>query len=134
MFWLIRVIGSYLYLWFEGIKGEGLFAEMPVIRDTSSLTAFSLDGYDITVHANRRDYHYRFVRRMVPRRHYSLFTVFSVVSIDAPDYLKEVCSFQVVLPPLHPWFVSERVQREAVIRAYLDLLIARAHSRKVRHS
>lgn len=134
MFGLIRVIGSYLYLWYVRIKGENLFSEVPTIRDTSSLTAFSLDGYDITIHANRRDYERRYVHQVVASKRHSLYTVFSVVSNNAPDYLKEVCSFQVTLPPLLPWFVTERAQREAVIHAYVDLLIARAHSRKVRSS
>ena len=61
---------------------------------------------------------------------YATFRVFSVVSHDAPASLKTACELEVDIPAMVPSFVSNELQKETAIQAYLDILIEKIRIEK----
>lgn len=123
---LVRLLASLMAYWVERIKGPRTTEEVVVPRTRSEgLTGHSVSGYEISIHCQERRYKIRYKRWWMASDEFRLFNVFATVTGDAPDRLKEACKLEMTLPVLLSSLAATEKQREAVINAYLDILIAR---------
>lgn len=86
---------------------------------------YSVSGFTIEIFCQRKRYRRYYDNWFVPNNDHIAYRVFSVVSSDAPDILKQACELDLDIPALLPSFVPDEGQREEVVKAYLDLLIQR---------
>lgn len=130
-----KTLVSAIFFWWEKLKGTRTIKEVkspPTFE--RSLDALSVDGFSITFHCHRLDYHQTYSRWFVPSKVHTLYRVYCTVTNDAPAALKEACDLTVDLPALHPEFVGDKFQKEAAIGAYMDLLITRMRERQIIHA
>lgn len=115
-----------LFLWVDRQRG-------PVHVDRQSrceelnehLIGYAIAGYQIRLYCQKKRYMQRYLRWHMPSLTYCTFRVFGRVTADAPEALRRACELDIDLPRMTPYFVSESVQKEMAVRAYLDLLIER---------
>jgi hypothetical protein len=115
-----------VYLLFERIKGVAFFEEIvtpPAL--TEHLTGYSVSGYELRLYCQRKKYRRTYLRWSWLNRTYSAFRVYSITSNDAPPCLREACELDIYFPAFAPSFLSENLQKELAIQAYLDILIER---------
>jgi hypothetical protein len=89
------------------------------------LTGYAVAGYEIQFFCHKRSYQRCHALWFIPNRRYFMFRVFCVVSNDAPRSLRNACELELDLPLMTPRFVSEHLQKETAVQAYLDILIGR---------
>jgi hypothetical protein len=125
----MALIQSWLdsaYRWFEKIKGGSIVRRTYRVSDLGEqLTGHSVAGYEIRLYCQQKHYVREYLWWIFPRQTYSTFRVFGSVTADAPASLKKACELDIDLPRLRPRFLSEALQVEAAIQAYLDILVAR---------
>lgn len=112
LFWIVRLEG------FHSVK------EIPMRRDAmDTMTVRSLHGYEISIYCQARQYRQLYKKWFVPDRIATSYRIFSNVSSDAPERLKEVCELELTFPVMYFKTGNEYSQKEKAITAYLDLLI-----------
>jgi len=117
---LLFVIASIVHQ----IKGPSQLVELKDDIDAiESLIGFSHHGYRIQIHCKEINYLCKYKRSFIPDKKKSIYKVYADISDNAPVKLKRFCGHERHFPKLlFSWFPSS-TQREAAIRAYLDLLI-----------
>lgn len=124
-----------LFLIVEKLKGASTIVEQHNTRDLLvHLAGHSVSGYEVRLYCQRkfflRVYHSRWVRDET----YSTFRVFSVVSADAPLALRTACEMELDVPAIAPSYLSNDLQKETAIQAYLDILIERIRQDHISHA
>lgn len=126
--WCLDVV----FLLFEKLKGQQKVEELHSTQTlVGHLTGYSVAGYEIRLFCQKRRYLKKYSRWFVPDQIHTLYHVYSSVSNDAPANLKTVCELDLNIPAMTPSFVSEKLQKEAAIHAYLDILIAKLKQQAV---
>lgn len=121
-----RLAGKLLAFLTEKVKGPRTTVDIVTPRSRSEkLTGYSVSGFVINIHCQERRYQLRYRRWFIPNQEFQLYHVFATTSNDSPERLKEACKLDAVFPLLLSRGVSERKQEEAVVSAYLDILITR---------
>ncbi len=130
--WLL----SLIYILVSRAKGPSIVEELHVPGDLLGppLTGHSTDGYEITIYCRKKRYRRRYERWFGSTQDLTMYQVYSTVSSDAPDALRRACELDRDFPPFHPEFISDEVQKEAAINAYLDLVADRLQSGKLFNS
>lgn len=112
------------YLGLERLLGLSSVQRYWKVSDLSEqLTAVSVAGFEIRVFCHERVYVRTYLNWRRWRRTYQLYRVFGQLSYDAPQALQTACQMDIELPRLRPWFVSDELQKQAAVAAYLDILI-----------
>jgi hypothetical protein len=109
-------------------KGNMSFTDITIPEDRDLvgwLEGHSVTGYRIKIFCSKVRYRKQYSRWYVPSTEIDLYHVYSVVSDDAPEPLKEACSLEIIVPPPHREFISAEFQKDTAIEWYLDLLIQR---------
>lgn len=125
MTWIQRWIDR-AYLGWEHLLGASTVS----CRNHSSnlgaqLIGYSVAGYEIRVYCQPRHYVREYLWWRWLRGRYCTFRVFGRVTADAPENLQKACELDLTVPKLRPRFVSEDLQRQAAVKAYLDVLLAK---------
>lgn len=108
----------------ERIKGSSRLVAVRLSPNLSEdLTAYSVSGFQIRIYCklehNRREYD----RWFIPSEDLISYRVYGVASSDAPQALREVCDYDVVVPYTKRWIFS--TSRSSAIKVYLNVLIKR---------
>lgn len=123
---LVQSWADALFLWAERAKGARCVEEIHSPQSLSAqLTGYAVSGYEISLYCQTKQYLCRHLAWWVPNRVFTTYHVFSVVSSDAPQSLREACALDVPLPAMSPRYVSRKLQKKLALNAYLDLLIER---------
>ena len=127
--YFIRRLLSRCFLFVEKrLKGNKIFRDVsnPEDKDlVGTLTGYSVTGYQIRIYCSRQRLQKVHARWYIPTTNIDLYHVYSVVSQDAPQSLKDACALEVRIPSPVPEFLSTEFQKDAAIECYLDLLIQR---------
>lgn len=91
--------------------------------DIESMIGHSIDGYTIKIYCQERNYLCKYRNWYILDRVKTVYHVFTEVSIDAPESLKVFCQRKRDFPKLLNGLMPSASQKEAAIRAYLDLII-----------
>lgn len=117
---------DWLYLWHDRHRGPIRLNKHHRVEELHEhLTGYAIAGYEIRLYCQKKRYIRQYLWLRLPSLHYCTFRVFGRVTADAPEALRRACELDVDLPLLTPHFISESVQKEMAVRAYLDLLIER---------
>lgn len=122
---LLSVFATWLVLLLEGLKRPVRTIEVPSRRPPTKLVAVAIEGYEITIHAVRKDFIKEYANRFFGNKRFKVYHVFGIPSNDAPEDLKKACYPPVTFPLFYYSFVDDRLQRDHAIKAYLDILIDR---------
>lgn len=108
----------------EWIKGPGEVQDTTAARgQLEALVGQSVSGYTLTIHCQERRHRYVYKNWYMPDRTIITYYVFATVSGQAPEVLVQACAMVRAFPKLlHPWCKPIR-QKEAAIKAYIDLLL-----------
>lgn len=122
---IIRCLGAVI-LFLEQLKGQRVIKEIHHPHNAMGyLAGYSISGYSIQIFCQRKHYRRYYDNWFIPNQDHIAYHVYSVVSSDAPDVLKQACELDLDIPALLPSAVSDEGQREEAVKAYLDLLIER---------
>lgn len=121
-----RLLVAVVLSLFERLRGPKTVYEIKRPQNTlGSLKGFAVRGYEIVIYCQRKEYHVKYDRWYIPDRIEATYNVFSTVTSDAPQALRDACELDVELPALiHDWNFNNVIRR-AQVHAYLDLLEAR---------
>jgi hypothetical protein len=119
------IVGGVLML-FQCLRGPKTVIEIKRPENAlGSLNGFTVRGYEIAIYCHRKEYQIQYARWYVPNRRVVTYSVFSVVSNNAPAALRKACELEIELPALvHNWSFDNDIRRHQVL-AYLDLLESR---------
>lgn len=109
-------------------KGNKTFRDVTIPEDRDllgTLTGYSVTGYKITIYCSKMRIEKKHSRWYIPITNIDLYHLYSVVSPDAPQALKDACALELRIPAPLPEFLSTEFQKDAAIECYLDLLIQR---------
>lgn len=124
---IIRTINSLLSAFIilvEQLKGNKVFQEIKHPRNClGQLAGYSIAGYRIEIFCQRKHYRRVYEAWFIPNTNHIAYRVFSVVTADAPERLKEACKLDIDIPALLPEIVGDHMLRQAAVDAYLDILI-----------
>lgn len=122
---LFKYFGAFLLFW-ESLKGKKTVREIKHPKNAlGHLVGYSVAGYTLEIYCQRKHYRRSYDKWFIPNKDHMAYRVFSVVSADAPDSLKKACELDVDIPALLPPAIDDHAHRQAVVNAYLDLLIER---------
>jgi len=117
---LTMSLGSLIEL----IKGPFTLLEINSQNsDIESMIGHSVKGYSIKIHCQERNYLCRYKKWYVKNHVKTVYHVFTEVSSDAPESLRLFCERRRDFPKLLNGLMPSASQKEAAIRAYLDLII-----------
>lgn len=117
---LTMSIGSLI----EVIRGPFTLLEInSESSEIESMIGHSINGFTIKIHCQERNYLCRYRHWYVLDRVKTVYHVFTEVSPDAPESLKVFCERKRDFPKLLNGLMPSASQKEAAIRAYLDLII-----------
>lgn len=120
----LNLIFHWLASILDYLKGSRVLVEATTPQAIiESLVGYSVMGYIITIHCQERMYRYEYLNRFVRNKTFYSYFVFSTVSGDAPEKLKEACTMERAFPKLLEFWMPSENQKEAAVCAYLDLLI-----------
>lgn len=123
---LLKSLLSDLFLYFEKLKGKKTVYEIKLPKNAlGQLVGYAVDGYEIRIYCQKKQYKRQYNSRLIPDKDTVVYRVFSVVSSDAPDLLREACELDVDIPCQLSALVDDEGQKDAAIQAYLDLLAAK---------
>jgi hypothetical protein len=125
--WMINLI----HMWIEKLKGSKTITPLPV-RQAGMVKVVMVDGYEFTIYVNKKEYRETYVRWKSLTKDHGIYCAHATVSHKAPELLKAVCETTLELPALLPGNVPEEIQREYIVRAYVDVLIDRVKALKRR--
>lgn len=115
-----------LFLFHEGLKGEKTVYEVKLPKNAlGHLVGFAVSGYEVRIYCQKKQYERKYKNWFVPDKRMVLYRVFSVVTNDAPERLKEACELDIDIPCQLSSFVDDEGQKDAAILAYLDILAHR---------
>ena len=114
---------SQLYLLCKHWRGpDRLFVESFNIDSQCSLTAVSLDQYEISIQCLER--RYNVVSAHTPHREpIVVYELSAWASQNAPELLKDACRLKITLPRPYPTWVLKEYHVDRVLQQYLDLLL-----------
>jgi hypothetical protein len=117
---------SKLVVWFEKLKGHTTVHEVKLPKNAlGHLVGFAITGYEVRIYCQKKQYKRKYENWFIPDKNMVVYRVFSVVTNDAPERLKEACELDVDIPCQLSTVVDDDGQRDAAILAYLDLLAAK---------
>jgi len=120
------VISFFVGVIFEAIRGPCNLVEIKSDIDAiESLIGFCHHGYRVQIHCKEIKYQCKYKRWYIPNRIRSIYSVYADVSDNAPESLKTFCKEEKHFPKLLMSWMPSSNQREAAIRGYLDILIAK---------
>jgi hypothetical protein len=117
---------SLIYKW---LLGPYVFVDITSrYSNTETMTVTTIDGTITTIHCQERRYLCRYNRQYVKDHVVCTYRVFATVHGPATYKHIQACRMRHSFPRLlHPWMSSIR-QKEAVIEAYMDLLLNQLQS------
>ena len=125
MKFLTRLFGS-LFLVLERLKGPKTVIEVKdSINALGHLVGKNVMGYEISIYCQRIHYVRIYDSRFGGKRRSSVYRVFSTVAKGAPPELVAACELDMPFPAFLARSAPERLQVNAAIDAYVDLLLAR---------
>lgn len=120
---------SVVFLFLEKLKGKKTLHEVKLPKNAlGHLVGFAVSGYEVRIYCQKKQYKRKYDNWFVRDKSMVVYRVFSVVTNDAPDRLKEACELDVDIPCQLSPFVDDEGQKDAAILAYLDLLASRLDS------
>lgn len=123
---IIKSLLGSLFLLLERIKGTKTVLEIKSPQNAlGHLAAYDVSGFEINIYCQLKHYHRAYDKWYAPNKSIWVYHIFSVVSNDAPDVIRQACELDIDLPSQFPAFVDKEYQKDEAIRAYLDLLISR---------
>lgn len=126
---LLKRMLSVAFLFLEKLKGKKTLHEVKLPKNAlGHLVGFAVSGYEVRIYCQKKQYKRKYDNWFVPDKNMVVYRVFSVVTNDAPERLKEACELDVDIPCQLSPFVDDEGQKDAAILAYLDLLATRLDS------
>jgi hypothetical protein len=123
---IVKSLLGSLFLFLERIKGTKTVLEIKNPKNAlGHLAAYHVSGFEINIYCQLKHYHRAYDRWYAPNTDIWAYHIFSVVSKDAPESIRQACELDIDLPSQFPSFVDVEHQKDEAIRAYLDLLISR---------
>lgn len=120
---LIKSFISFFLIMIERLKGKKIVIDVSIPNNVvGHLIGYSIHGYEMQIFCKKKHYRRKYDKWFIPNDDHAAYEVFSIVSNDAPDSLKKACKLELVIPRLLAEPVSESMQRQAVVDAYLDIL------------
>lgn len=130
MLTLIKHLFSVVYSAMENVKGVKVFERDLHCEVSSSLRVVSVENTSMSIFVTKTKWVERYHHWFVKNKAHDVYSVYAHVPQSLPDNIRKVCAFELSLPRLAPWFVSEEKQMEAVVAAYVDILIERIRAAK----
>lgn len=129
---LLKGLLSAFFLYLERLKGRKTVYEVRLPKNAlGHLTGFAVYGYEVSIYCQKKQYKRSYENRFIPDKYMSVYHVFSVVSNDAPERLREACELEADIPCQLSSFVDDEGQKQAAVLAYLDLLAHKLESMPV---
>lgn len=120
---VIKSLVKWLSFIIEKIKGSTIVTEISTPKNlVAHLTGYSIFGYEIQIFCQKRHYRRSYDKWYVPNANHVAYSVFSIVSNEAPVTLKKACELDIVIPQLMGENIDEKRQKQAAVDAYLDIL------------
>ncbi len=121
---------SDLLLYIEKLKGKKTVYEVMLPKNAlGHLVGYAVSGYEVRIYCQKKQYKRMYDSRLIPDKDTVVYRVFSVVSNDAPEDLREACELDTDIPCQLSPLIDDEGQKEAAVQAYLDLLAARLDTR-----
>lgn len=126
---LLKRLLSGIFLYFEKLKGKKTVYEIRLPKNAlGHLTGLNVSGYEVRIYCQKKQYKRSYDNRFIPDKYMTVYNVFSVVSSDAPEKLRDACELEADIPCQLSSFIDDDGQKDAAIQAYLDLLAHRLNS------
>ena len=121
---LLKSLLGAVFLYFEKLKGEKTVYEVKLPKHAlGHLDGIEMSGYRIRIYCQKKQFKRKYRSWLIPDKYTATYRVFSVVSNDAPEKLKEACGLDIDIPCQLSPFIDDEWQKEAAIQAYLDMLV-----------
>ena len=121
---LLKSLLSAVFLYFEKLKGKKTVYEVKLPKHAlGHLVGFAVSGYKVSIYCQKKQYKRKYDSWLVPDKSTVVYRVFSAVSNDAPEMLREACELDIDIPCQLSSLVDDEGQKDAAILAYLDLLV-----------
>jgi hypothetical protein len=99
-------------------------------RELSSLTVYTVHGYELSIFCAATYYERHYSRFYMPMRLMANYHVYTLVPPEAPERLRAIAgSFAADIPRQYSSLATEVKQKQGAVEAYLDLLISRLDRR-----
>jgi hypothetical protein len=105
------------------VLGPYTFTDISLNCPAVTMTITTIDGIITTIHCKERRYLRRYANWYVRDRTVSTYTVYATVCGDVSENYNRACNTVHSFPKLlHPWMSADN-HREAVVEAYIDILL-----------
>lgn len=129
---LFKSLLNAFFLYLEKLKGRKTVYEVKLPKHAlGHLAGFAVAGFEVRIYCQKKQYKRSYDNRFIPDKYMAVYSVFSVVSNDAPERLRQACELVADIPCQLSSFVSDEGQKDAAIQAYLDLLVHKLNAMPV---
>lgn len=98
-----------------------MLKDMSVANDVL-YAKYRIQAFYITLSVKRNEYHLHSTNRCLRARRVITYTATASTEGNVPEGYEFVNTLELTIPPVLPWFVSDRLQRITVMRLFLDKL------------